>query len=128
MAQILQLAVKLGTCPDEHDIILPVLRLHSVHHQLGELVVHVRPHHDGTPAYWVHWVVHGWVTPGKGDDIIREVLGGVESAECLTGTLRVNSEKITNHLTVVCFLCANCKSLCISGVLLMWRLTVPGRG
>lgn len=81
--------MKLCTCPNEHDIVLSVLCLHSVHHQLGELVVHVCPHHDGTPAYRVHWVVHGWVTPGEGDDIIREVLGGVESSKCLTGALRI---------------------------------------
>lgn len=80
---------QLSTCPDEHDIILAVLCLHPVHHQLGELVVHIRPHHDGTPAYWVHWVVHGWVAPGEGDDVIREVLGGVEPPERLTGTLRM---------------------------------------
>lgn len=75
------------TRPDEHDVVLSVLRLHSVHHQLGELVVHVRSHHDGTPAYRVHRVVHGGVTPGKGDDIVGKVLGGVESSECLTGAL-----------------------------------------
>lgn len=33
------------------------------------------------------------MTSGKGDDVIGEVLGGVESAECLTGTLRIKSEK-----------------------------------
>lgn len=77
------------TGADEHDVILAVLRLHSVHHQLGELVVHIRPHHDGAPAYRVHRVVHGRVTPGEGDDIIREVFGGVESSEGLAGTLRI---------------------------------------
>ncbi|TNN56371.1 hypothetical protein EYF80_033407 [Liparis tanakae] len=61
----------LCTCPDEHDVILSVLRLHPVHHQLGELVVHVGSHHDGTPAYRVHRVVHGWVTPGEAREEIK---------------------------------------------------------
>lgn len=82
----------LPTCPNEHDIILAVLRLHPVNNQLGELVVNICSHHDGTAADRVHWVVHGWVTPGKGDDIIRQVLGGVESSECLAGTLRMKSD------------------------------------
>lgn len=77
------------TRSDEHDIILSILRLHSVHHQLGELVVHVCSNHDGAPADWVHRVVHGRVTPGEGDDIIGEVLGGVKSSKRLAGTLRI---------------------------------------
>lgn len=83
------------TCPDEHDVVLSVLRLHSVHHQLGELVVHICPHHDGTSTYRVHWVVHGWVTPGEGDDIIGEVLGGVKSSKSLTRTLRTRPKRKT---------------------------------
>ena len=83
-----QTGVKWRTRADEHDIILPVLCLHSVHHQLGELVVHIRPHHDGTSPYRVHRVVHGRVTPGERDDIIGKVLGGVEASEGLAGTLR----------------------------------------
>lgn len=86
--QTKQMTNMLCTCANEHDVILSVLRLHSVHHQLGELIVHVCPHHDGTASYWVDWVVHGWVAPGKGDDIIRKVLGGVKTSECLAGTLR----------------------------------------
>lgn len=89
------------TRSDEHDIILSILRLHSVHHQLGELVVHIRPHHDGTPADWVHRVVHGRVTPGEGDDVIGEVLGGVKSSERLAGTLRI--KQIYNY-TFVAFI------------------------
>lgn len=83
--------VELRTCANEHDIVLSVLCLHFIHHQLGELVVYVCPHHDGTPPYGVHWVVHGWVSPGESDDIIGKVLGGVETSKCLTGTLRITT-------------------------------------
>lgn len=86
------------TRSDEHDIILAILCLHSVHHQLGELVVHICPHHDGAPADWVHWVVHGWVTPGEGDDIIGEVFGGVKPSERLAGTLSL--KEIHNYAFV----------------------------
>lgn len=82
------------TCPNEHDIILSVLGLHSVHHQLGELVVHICAYHDGTPTYGVHRVIHGRVTSGKGDDIVRQVLSGVEPSECLTGTLRCRGARL----------------------------------
>lgn len=82
----------LCTCANKHDIILSVLCFDSVYHQLGELVVHICPHHDGSPPYRVHWVVHGRVHPGEGDDIIGKVLGGVKTSECLTGTLRMRHE------------------------------------
>lgn len=76
------------TCANEHDIILPILCLHFVHHQLGKLVVHVCAYHYGSSPYWVHRVVHGRVTPGEGDDIIRKVLRRIETSKCLAGALR----------------------------------------
>lgn len=78
-----------STCSDEHDIVLPVLCFHPVHHQLGELVVHICPNHDGAPPNGVHWIVHGRVAPGEGDHIIRKIFGGVEASKCLAGALKL---------------------------------------
>lgn len=111
------------TCADEHDVILSVLCLHSVHHQLGELVVHICPHHDGAPPYGMHWVVHGWVTPSESDDIIGEVLGGVEPSKGFTGTLRGtrSTEMVMEMFTL-------CRVPDFVWNALVWKLTVPGRG
>ena len=82
-----------NTCADEHNIVLPVLCFHSVYHQLRKLVVHICPHHDGASPYWMHWVVHGRVTPCKGNDIIRKVLSGVKPTKCLARALRFGQER-----------------------------------
>ena len=82
------------TSADEHDVILAVLRLHLVHHDLGELVVHIRLHHDGLVVDGVDWVEHGRVAPGEGDHVVGEVLGGVEAAERLAGALSVGGGSV----------------------------------
>lgn len=88
----------LCTCANKHDIILSILCFDSVYNQLGELVVHICPHHDGSPTYRVHWVVHGWVHPGEGDDIIGKVLGRVKTSKCLTGALRMRHEMADRYI------------------------------
>ena len=77
------------TGANEHDVILAVLRLHLVHHDLGELVVHVRLHHDGLVVDGVHGVEHGRVAPGEGHHVVGQVLGAVEPAKRLAGALGV---------------------------------------
>ena len=79
--------MNLHTSANEHDVILAVLRLHLVHHDLGELVVHVRLHHDGLVVDGEDGVKHGRVAPGEGDHVVREILGGVETAKRLAGAL-----------------------------------------
>ncbi len=75
------------TCANEHDIVLAVLSFHTIHHQLSELVLHVRAHHDGLPTHGLHGVIHGWVQACECDYIIRKVFGGVKASERFAGAL-----------------------------------------
>lgn len=62
------------TCADEHDVILAVGRVYSVHGDLRETVVHVGPDEDGPPAHRVDRIVHQRVVTRKLDHIVREAL------------------------------------------------------
>lgn len=81
------------TCADEHDVILAVSRVDSVHSDLGEAVVHVGPDEDGPPAHRVDWIVHQRVVTRKLDHIVREALGRLKAAECLARTLQKRKKK-----------------------------------
>lgn len=76
------------TCANEHDVILPILRLHSVHHYLGELVFHVGLDDDWPVVDWVDGVEHGRVSPRKGDDLVWKIFRRIETTESFTGALR----------------------------------------
>lgn len=75
------------TCSYEHDIILPILCLHLIHHDLSELVIHVCFDDDGPIVGGVDRVKHGWVAPSKGHDLIRELFSGVISSKRFAWTL-----------------------------------------
>lgn len=75
------------TCANEHDIILSIGSVHSVHSDLCEAVVHVGSNKDGPSAHRVDGVVHQRVVTCKLDHIIWETLCGLKAAKGLAGTL-----------------------------------------
>lgn len=77
-----------ATCAYKHDVILAVFCFYSVHHYLGELVVHIYFDYDWSIVDGVDGVEHGWVASGKGHNFIREFFGRVKSSECLAWALR----------------------------------------
>lgn len=81
------------TCADEHDVVLAVGRVDSVHGDLREAVVHVAPDEDGPPAHGVDRVVHQRVVTGELDHIVREALRGLKTAKCLAWTLQKEKKK-----------------------------------
>lgn len=80
------------TCANEHDIIMPVCGAHPVHSDLGEAIVYVGPQEDWPAVQGVYRVKHQRVVTGKLDHVVRETLGGLETAECLAGALRGQTE------------------------------------
>lgn len=71
------LSTEMFTCAYEHDVILSILRFHFIHHDLSELIIHVRFDYDRSIVDGVDRVEHGRVAPSKGHDLIGELLGGV---------------------------------------------------
>ena len=88
------------TCAYEHDVILSISSVDSVHSDLCEAVVHVGPDEDGPSAHGVHRVVHQRVVTRKLDHVIWETLRGLETAECLAGTLMEERKVWISHTFV----------------------------
>lgn len=76
------------TCANEHDIILAIGGVDSVHSDLREAVVDVSSDEDGPPAHRVDRVIHQRVVTCKLNHIVWETLCRLKTAECLTGTLK----------------------------------------
>lgn len=76
------------TCAYEHDIILAIFCFYFIHHYLGELVVHICFDYDRSIVNGVDRVEHGWVASGEGHNLIRKVLGCIESSKCLAWALQ----------------------------------------
>lgn len=73
------------TCPDEHDIILSVLGLHSVHHNLFELVRNIGLDEHRLAQGRIHRPPHQWVAAGELQHRVREVLRAGELSAGLIG-------------------------------------------
>lgn len=73
------------TCANKHDIILPVLRLHPVHHDLFQLVRNVGFYEERLAQRRVDWPPHQRVVAGKLQHRIREVLGASKLSARLIG-------------------------------------------
>lgn len=75
------------TCPEEEDVMLPILSLHPVHHELVQAVGQVGLHQQGPAVPGVHGLVHEGVCTGKVQHLVRKVLGGAELPPGLVGCL-----------------------------------------
>lgn len=73
------------TCANKHDIILPVLRLHPVHHDLFQLVRNVGFYEERLAQRGVDWPPHQRVVAGELQHRIREVLGATKLSAGLIG-------------------------------------------
>lgn len=92
------------TCANEHDIILSISSVDSVHSDLRETVVHIGSNKDGPSAHRVDGVVHQRVVARKLDHIIWETLCGLKAAKRLAGTLvweRKNEVRCLDFKTVM---------------------------
>lgn len=94
VAEHVGIGVGVFTCSYEHDIILPILCLHLIHHDLGELVIHICFDNDGPTVDGVDRVKHGRVAPSKGHNLIRELFRGVVSSESFAWTLWSKQVKV----------------------------------
>lgn len=76
------------TCANEHDIVLSISSIDSVHSDLCKAVVHIGPDEDGPSAHRVDRVVHQRVVTRELNHIIWETLCWLKAAECLAGALK----------------------------------------
>lgn len=77
----------MSTCAYEHDVILSIFRFYFIHHDVGELVVHICFDYDWSIVNGVDGIKHGWVASGKGHNLIRKLLSCVKSSKCLARAL-----------------------------------------
>lgn len=76
------------TCSDEHDVIVAVCSINSIHSDLCEAVRHSCAQEEWTATEWRHWVIHQGVMTRKLDHVIWKAFGGLETSKRLTGTLK----------------------------------------
>lgn len=76
------------TCAEEEHVVLPALRVQAVNQQPPQPVGHVDPDQHGLPALRVHGLPHQLVAAHEADQLVGEVLGGLqEGVVRLTGAL-----------------------------------------
>lgn len=119
--------MEMHTCAYEHDIILAIFCFYFIHHYLGELVVHICFDYDRSIVNGVDRVEHGWVASGEGHNLIRKVLGCIESSKCLAWALQRKFVGVT--LTLENINQKFARSIAHRQSSLAFAvLTVPGRG
>lgn len=67
------------TCAQEEHLVAPIHRIHLIHHQRSEAVVHTGPHHKGATMDRINGAVHEGVGSDEIYSLIREVLGGPDA-------------------------------------------------
>lgn len=87
VAEHKRIGMGMFTCSYEHDVILPIFCLHLIHHDLGELVIHVCFDYDGPVVDGGYRVKHGRVAPSKGHHLVRELFRGVIPSKRFAWTL-----------------------------------------
>lgn len=81
------------TCPQEEHLVAAIHRVHLVHHQRGEAVVHTGPHHKGATMNRINGAVHEGVGSDEIDGLIGEVLGGADAwSEGSSGALTARTD------------------------------------
>lgn len=73
------------TCANKHDIILSVLCFDPIHHDLFKHVRNVGLDEHWLAQGWVHWPPHQWMTAGKVQHRIGEILCAAKLSSRLIG-------------------------------------------
>lgn len=83
-----------STCPNEQDVIMSILSLHSVHGDLSEPASTICIQQDGPPMDRLHWLEHEGMGTHKTQNLIRIPLRTGELTTInLTGTLKEGENK-----------------------------------
>lgn len=79
--------LKMLTCSNEHDVVMAICSINSIHSDLCEAVRHSSAQEERTATEGCHWVIHQRMMTCELDHVIWEAFSGLETSKRLTGTL-----------------------------------------